>query len=526
MAIYRVRGPDGAVYKIEGPDNATPQEVEAFAAQQFQKPQEPSAPQAPAIEDPGFGQSALIGAGRTLDRLWEGAKQMGLNVAALGSDKAKEALAEQAKREAENTAQYAKLQQLRPWATGIGEAAPLLAAPILGSGVAGIAASAALPGLIEYGTPQERLARGGMGAAGGAVGAVAGKALGAAIKPTAELSQTQQKAIESANRLGVKLTSGEASGSRALRWAESASADIPGASAIASARTKANEKAMAAAAARSIGQNATELTDDVLATARTAISGEYQRILNPLKITLDQPFKAEVNAITGSKVMKELRDESVDAILDQFRNIPAGKVSVTGEWFQQNKTALDQAIRAAYNNSQPGKARALESFERALDRAASRSMSAEDREAYKLAQRQWANLRIIETGKVLDEGRIMPGRLKSALESRYKQAFKEGKIKGELSDIASLAGTLRQPPQSGTVPRAFYTGAGLVGAAMEPVSTASALAAPALLQGITASPAMRNYMTKGLIDLGPEELALLSRGGGYAGLLGAYGANQ
>lgn len=35
MAIYRVQGPDGSVHKFEGPDDATPQQIESFAAQQF-----------------------------------------------------------------------------------------------------------------------------------------------------------------------------------------------------------------------------------------------------------------------------------------------------------------------------------------------------------------------------------------------------------------------------------------------------------------------------------------------------------
>ena len=38
MAKYRVQGPDGAIHLFEGPDDATPAQVEAFAAQTFGAP--------------------------------------------------------------------------------------------------------------------------------------------------------------------------------------------------------------------------------------------------------------------------------------------------------------------------------------------------------------------------------------------------------------------------------------------------------------------------------------------------------
>ena len=38
MPIYRVEGPDGRIHRFEGPPNATPEEVEAFAQQQFGQP--------------------------------------------------------------------------------------------------------------------------------------------------------------------------------------------------------------------------------------------------------------------------------------------------------------------------------------------------------------------------------------------------------------------------------------------------------------------------------------------------------
>lgn len=482
---------------------------------------QPTIPQ----EDPGFGQAALIGTGRTADRMLKGIKQMGLTVAAPFSDAAKGELANMDRMAKSDDVEYDKLRKIRPGATMLGEAAPLVAAPILGAGAAATAASAALPGLIEYGTGGERLARGAMGAVGGVGGRLAGNALARAIKPTAAVSAAQSAANKSAEKIGVKLTSGEASGNRALRWAEGASADMPIAAGIASKRIAGNDSAIAQAAAKSVGQQADEITPSVLSAARQEISGEFSRILNPLQVDLSgKATEMELKAVQGSKVLRSLRDESIDGLIDELRAV-AKSGPVDGAWFQQNKTALDSAIRSSYNNGQPGKAKALELVDNALDRAAKKAMG-KDSGAYEAARKKWANLRMLETGKVVDEGRVMPGRLKQAMETRYKSAFREGKIGGELTDISNLAGTLRGMPQSGTAPRAIYSG--LVGGAAfaEPMTAASMVAAPSILQGITASPAMRAYMTKGVGNLTPEMERQLLAIGARGGLLGAYGANQ
>lgn len=126
-------------------------------------------PKALAPEDtPGFGETALIGAGRTFDRIGKGAQQV---YHTLRDDQpALAALKQQAQADDEA---YLPLREARPWATGIGESLPSMAIPAGGAatllGNAGrMAAAGAAPGLLEYGTAGERALRGGIGAAAGA----------------------------------------------------------------------------------------------------------------------------------------------------------------------------------------------------------------------------------------------------------------------------------------------------------------------------------------------------------------------
>lgn len=491
--------------------------------------QQPQEPQPPQVEDPGFGQAALIGAGRQIDRLGKGVKQMGLNVAsAFGSDSARQELGRMAKQEAENSRIYEGLRQVRPGATILGEAAPLAAAPMLGVGLRGAALSASLPGLAEYGTAEERLGRGAMGAAGGAAGYGLANLFTRAVKPTQSMTEAQIKALDAADRLGVKLTAGEASGNKALKWAEGASSDVPFASGIAASRTANNDTAIAQAATRALGQQADEVSESALASARTRLSNTFDSILKPLKLDLADPaVDAQLKQVINSNVLSSLRDESVDKVLRELEAI-AQKGAVSGKWYQQNKTALDKAIRAAYQNGRPGEAAALEGVEEALDLAAQKAMGTRTAQAYDVARKQWSALRMLETGKVVEDGKVFPGRLRSALENRYGGAQKEGQIMGELADIARLSNVMRPPPQSGTAPRGMYTmlltGGGVLGGGLE--GGALALGAPIALQKATESQLMRNYMTNGLLNVSPEMEALIRAGGARAGLLGAYGASQ
>lgn len=133
--------------------------------------------QSPAFDDPGVLQSTLIGAGRTFDRIGKGMQQ--LYYGATGNDKKAEELKQLA---ASDDAAYKPLQEAHPFATGIGESAPSMILPGGGAktllGTAGrMAASAAVPAMLEYGDAGDRLQRGAVAAAAGAAVPVIGATL-------------------------------------------------------------------------------------------------------------------------------------------------------------------------------------------------------------------------------------------------------------------------------------------------------------------------------------------------------------
>ena len=130
----------------------------------------------PEFEDPGFGNSLLIGAGRTFDRVGKGMQQL-----YYGATDNKQKLQELKQSAAEDDIAYKPLQEARPFATGIGESLPSMVIP--GGGAATwtgnalrMGAAAAVPAMLEYGDAGDRLLKGviagGAGAALPAAGAL------------------------------------------------------------------------------------------------------------------------------------------------------------------------------------------------------------------------------------------------------------------------------------------------------------------------------------------------------------------
>lgn len=251
-------------------------------------------------------EAAMIGAGKGGDSMWAGLQQLGLGLTgavatALPQSGAQRQLEEWVTRKAgaldanqrDKDAEYAILARERPIVTGVGEGASTLAIPggaalrgakwvemLLAAGAQG-----AIPGMIGYGTPEEKMAAGAAGAAGGSVGGAVGLGIGRAIQPfRAAENQTRAAALKAAENLGLKLTLAEITGSRPLKWAQSVLDDLPFAAGIGSARRAGNDRALATAALKDIGQEGTEITGEALSSASGQIGRKFDDVFKAARV--------------------------------------------------------------------------------------------------------------------------------------------------------------------------------------------------------------------------------------------------
>lgn len=519
MPTFEITSPDGRKFRVQAPDGATQEQVLAYA-QQNMAPGKSAAELGAEQTASEYGPlaSGVVAAGRTLDRLFQGGKQLALQVpAAFGSDGAKRELDRMRVNEDQKTAAFAALERARPVSTLIGGAAPLLAAPIFGAGLPGMAASASLPGLIEYGTPEERIQRGAMGAAGGALGAGVAKTGERVLRPVvAAPDAARAAAIESANRIGYQVPVGQQTGSRTLQAIEQQLAKNPFSGGAAQRVGDANKAAINRAAAKAMGESAESLTDDVLAGASERIGRQFNDISarNTVDVTKGPLLDALVKLDVEQRALGSFSDDSVRSLVDKGLDL-AARGKVDGTTYQAIRSSLGKKAESAFNGGNSELGGALKQVQRALDDAANASISAVDKAAWAEARSQWRALKTVtKRGNVVEGGNVSPARLSSKLDRS------RGDMPQELVDIGRIGETFKPLADSGTASNAVTQamisgGAGLLG----PLPLLASIATPKAAQAFLQSKAGQRYLTQGLIDLSPSTRRLLELTG--AGLLSA-----
>lgn len=513
-------------------------------------------------EETGAGAAALIGAGRMGDRMWEGLKQGGMGIGAIFSELLPERLKRAAQEElakrltkqearmASDSVEYKPLEEAHPVATTLGEAAPLVAAPMLrvaqGAGavpaMVNSAVSAAAPAAIEYGTAAERGQRAG---AAGAGGAIAGGLSHGAAKVYEGVSnvltpEARRLAALAEEKFGIPLDASQKTGNKALQTVKAALENMPVTSGAEAARTNVQRNAFTREVMKTMGEAADEATPATLSAAKQRIGGDFERIFGKVHVPLDEPT---VQAKLG-KVMQE----AIDTLPPDQANIVARRVGEIIDKVDDNGAVAGKAYQAwrsgvqkqAEKTGDQWLATHLRAVYRAVDDAAYKAAAEKGEDAaLKTARAQWKNMRTIEPLIAKSEnGVISPALLRGEVMKRTPD-FAEGGG-GDLAELAKIgrAFVADQVPNSGTAQRALaqslLTGGTMGGisyaATGDPMTSlkigAGSVLLPKAIQSGINSKAAQRFLGSGGRALSPVEQALLDRAARQAALTGARALDE
>lgn len=507
--------------------------------------------QAPVtLDDPGALQAGLIGAGRTADRMIEGAKQAGLGVGAILSellpgnlrDRAQNAIAQkltqQANMQAGNTAAYQPLQAAHPIASVVGESAPLVPLP-LGGSLATAAAIGAAPGLLEYGNAQERAIRGAGGAAGGALGYGVGKLIGAVASPGMKAASPEtERLAQAAQQEGIPLDAAQVTGNRVLQNAKAALSRMPWTASGQQAREAAQQSAYNAALLKRIGSNASAATPDVMADAYNGITRSMNDAANSVALTLDDASVAKLASVEKNLVRRLPTDQKsvIRSYLDDLTQVIGEQGAIPGDVYNKTRSELG---RIAANTDNITLREGAKGIQNVLDDAFDRQAPEGAVQAMKQARTQYSRYLTLENA--LKKARSTAGDLSA--KQVYAQAQQDipGFVRGGGGSFNDLVRAGRQflpdpIPNSGTAERMMYQnllaagtmgGLGALGGQLANGDPSTGAAAGLIGFGVSKgaqrmlnSPQLTKYLMAQVIS--EQQKQLLARTGG---LLGVSAAN-
>ena len=297
-----------------------------------------------------------------------------------------------------------------------------LAAPKTALSAAGLSG---LYGAAQPGTPEERAMSGGLSALGGYVGQKAGQLVSRGIgKASPHQRAVNQRAME----LGAKLTPGNMTKSDRLLRSEVAMSRNPKTSMRFAEIRSHNQSLLNKYAARSFGEDATEITPDLLGNASNRISGTIERALSDQKIDWTPAFRQKVSDIAkqyGKSILGR-GDSRINNSVDYLKELP---VKIDGTTYQQARSELSKAIHDAYIGAKPNAnlGKALEEIADTLDDAARASIPDENLKAFNMARRQWGNLMTVEKNLKPDKLDVSGPKLANHLAKNRKSAYLRGK---------------------------------------------------------------------------------------------------
>jgi hypothetical protein len=357
------------------------------------------------------------------------------------------------------------------------------------------------------------------------------------ITPIQQQGNAEYRAlVAAAEREGIPVTAGQATGSRFLKNLEGRLEQLPFTGARQRAIREGQQEDFTTAVMRRTGTAASEATPDTLNAIKSKVGGQIKEIANrnTLNVTLD--FQNQLTQIEDNLrfLVKDVADPIRERIA-QLRNMMVTPPSSGGAPLAPGQAApnpvipgasyrmMDSALGRSMRSTTDGdKREALGQLRQIIRAAMDNSISPQDAAAWRQANRDYANAKVIEdamnsAGEIAATGQIPPLSLRGAVNRSTGSGYSSGR--GDLNELARIGqSVLRPPPDTGTagnnMANALLTGqlaaAGGIGGTMAggPIGglagAASSMFLPRIVQALMNSEAGQAYLRNQAIQNGPR----------------------
>jgi len=427
--------------------------------------------------------------------------------------------------------QMSPYEQARPFTTGAGEIAGAVVSPVnklipMGSatGLMGLAQGAkqgALSNVLTTPVTDEnkayltaKLEQAFAGGVGGAAGTAIARAPGAIAEPFKKsLGDIGEKAVQTLRDAGVPLDIAQATGSGFLQRSKAMLSDNPFTTNAEQMFASKQKAAYNNAIAKTMGEDVTAITPDVIQAAKTRLGQNYDELASRNQIHFDDELKKSLAEI-NDRASNALADTQYSVIQKAIKSIEnkaetSGGV-IDGTQYKNIKRLLNDIEK----QNVPGSHYAGEMKElllETLSRSAEKSGSKADVQLLKETNRQYGNMKKIEDIVSKDvEGNVSPSLLSNSLATKSKR----NALYQDDPQLANLAraGKLileNKTPNSGTVARLAAQAApaalagglyglyeGDLGGAAK--GAAVGFAIPKAMQAAANNPALARYFEQGM----------------------------
>jgi hypothetical protein len=353
----------------------------------------------------------------------------------------------------------------------------------------------------------------GSGAALGAAGQGAVNALGRVAQPLTEnLSDIGKKSVQILQNAGVPLDAAQATGSKVMQWAKRLTSDNPFTGAENQAFSHIQNNAYTKAVAKTMGEDAEQITPEVIQNAKTRLGDTYDQLFERNGVRVTRSFQNDLNGLKdeAERILPSNEKAVGNIVNDIIDKSKANMGHLDGQQYQAFKRQLDAlekqgGLSAHYAGEIKDKL--LAGLSDTVDKFGQKG----DIDLLKATNKQYGNMKKIEDIALKDpEGHVNPSLLYNSLTTKAKRgAFYQNDP--ELANLAqagkailpekmSNSGTAARLATQAAIPTALatydYAKEGDIGKALG-VGT-SAYLAPKALQAALHNPNVAQYLQQGI----------------------------